>query len=48
MDRGAWWATGHGFAELDTTEQVALFGPIVSCLIGQGLWLAEVDWPSNL
>lgn len=24
------------------------FGPVVSCLIGQGLWLAEVDWPSNL
>ena len=22
MDRGAWWATVHGFAELDTTEQV--------------------------
>ena len=19
MDRGAWWATGHGIAELDTT-----------------------------
>ena len=20
MDRGAWWATGHGVTELDTTE----------------------------
>ena len=20
MDRGAWWATVHGFSELDTTE----------------------------
>ena len=25
MDRGAWWATIHGFAELDMTEQLSLF-----------------------
>ena len=24
MDRGAWWITVHGFAELDTTEQLML------------------------
>ena len=24
MDRGAWQATVHGFAELDTTEQISL------------------------
>ena len=24
-DRGAWWATIHGIAELDTTEQLTLF-----------------------
>ena len=23
MDRGAWWATVHGAAELDTTEQLS-------------------------
>ena len=23
MDRGAWWATVHGVAELDSTEQVS-------------------------
>ena len=22
MDKGAWWATVHGFAELDTTEEL--------------------------
>ena len=25
MDRGAWWATVHGVAKLDTTEQLSLF-----------------------
>ena len=24
MDRGAWWATIHGVAELDTTDQLTL------------------------
>ena len=24
MDRGAWWATVHAVAELDTTEQLTL------------------------
>ena len=24
MDRGAWWATVHSFAKLDTTEQLTL------------------------
>ena len=24
MERGAWWATVHGIAELDTTEELTL------------------------
>ena len=25
MDRGAWWATVHGVAELEMTEQLSLY-----------------------
>ena len=25
MDRGAWWTTGHGFIQSDTTERLSLF-----------------------
>ena len=24
MDRGAWWATAHGVAEMDKTEQLSM------------------------
>ena len=29
IDRGAWWATGHGVAELDTTGQLTLHYTVV-------------------
>ena len=31
MDRGAWWATVHEVAELDTTEQLTLSGDSYTC-----------------
>ena len=32
MDRGAWWATGHGVSkELDMTEQLSLHAKRRSC-----------------
>ena len=31
IDRGAWWATAHGIAELDTTERLTHNNSIVVC-----------------
>ena len=31
MDTGAWWATVHEVAELDTTEQLTLSGDSYTC-----------------
>ena len=31
MDRGAWWVTVYGVAELDTIEQLTLYSKHQSC-----------------
>ena len=55
IDRGAWWATVHGVAELDMTEQLHFHFSLLcigeengnplqrSCLENPGVGVAELD-----
>ena len=43
MDRGAWWATVHGVAELDTTKQLSKCTTSCGDILGNKLYLETLS-----
>ena len=43
MDRGAWWATVHGVAELDTTKQLSKCTTLYGDILGNELYLETLS-----